>query len=299
MPGCPACGRPAVALGPVSKLTGRRIGRCRSCRAHFWANAAAVARQQPVSEELGAGSTADRYGEWVGIKREQAGPEVWAETAAWLRRSVRVHGERRPVLYDVGAGDGQFLALARDRFGFDVTGNDVVPGAVALAQERYGVDLELGDLGGFGHRTDVDAVTLWCVLAHVDDGDALLRQVHDMLRPGGLLALQTPHWTGVDAGAHVVQRVTRGRVTRLNDRRVGPQHHILHTAASITAQLHRLGFTEVEVLPRGRYTLTAEAYLISMSVPRLLIRPAAWLFDHVAHSRLAPKIVLDVRARRR
>lgn len=293
---CPACCSSPVRLGPASRLTGRRIGRCRSCHAHFWANLDEAPPPPVLTEVPASASTAEGFSKWVGIKREQAGPDAWRETAAWLRDSLAGRTPRR--LYDVGAGDGQFLQIARDEFGFDVTGNDVVAGAVALAKERYDVGLELGDLSELGHHEAFDAVTLWCVLAHVPDADALLGLVHRMLRPGGLIALQTPHWTGADAAAHALQRASDGRVTRVTDRRIARHHRILHTRRSIAAQLHRLGFVDVIAVPQRRYTLTSYAYLASLNPPKWTLRPATWALDRVITSRLAPRIVLDVRARR-
>lgn len=293
---CPACAAAAVKLGPVSHLTGRRIGRCTRCRVHFWANPEQAA---PLAVATAAtSSTAAGFSEWVDLKREQAGPEAWRETAAWLQSSLAGGTQSRPRLYDVGAGDGQFLQIARDEHGFDVCGNEIVPGAVALAKERYDIALELGDLADLDHKEDVDAVTLWCVLAHVPDADALLTQVHRMLRPGGLLALQTPHWTFADAAAHAAQRASRGRLTRVSDRRVARHHRILHTRKSITAQLERLGFTDVEAVPKQRYSLTSRAYLVSLNPPAWTVRPASWVMDRIIRSPLAPRIVLDVRARR-
>lgn len=293
---CPACSKPSVAVGPYSRATGRRIGHCRSCRVHYWANPEEQPPPPIPVETSATSSSAAGFSKWVDIKREQAGPQAWRETAAWLKGSLL--DRPNPRLYDVGAGDGQFLQIARDEFGFEVTGNDIVKGAVALAQERYGVSLELGELSEFDHVQDFDAVTLWCVLAHVEDGEGLLRTVHRMLRPGGLIALQTPHWTAADAAAYGLERITRGGVAKLPDRRIGMHHRVLHTATSITAQLHRLGFTDVHVAPQPRYTLTSYAYLVSMNPPAWTVRPATWLLDRVIRSRVAPRIVLDVRARR-
>jgi 2-polyprenyl-3-methyl-5-hydroxy-6-metoxy-1,4-benzoquinol methylase len=295
MSNCPACARPTVVVGPASRATGRQIHRCRSCGARFWPDHGNESRQQAITVQNAM--SADDYSDWVDIKREQAGPEAWRAATGWMLEVLDT-GARPPDLYDVGAGDGQYLSIARDEFGFRVTGNEVVSGAVALAKSRYGVDLDLGVLGDLDHRDDADAVTLWCVLAHVDDGDALLTEVRTMLRPGGVLFLQTPHWTGADTTAHAVKRLTAGRVSKVPDRRIAQHHWILHTRRSITAQLERLGYVDVVAEPKVRYTLTSRAYLMSMNLPSWTVPPAAWLLDKAVSSRLAPRIVLDVRARK-
>lgn len=295
MPVCPACAGSRIRTGPASGATGRRITACRDCGVHFWADHEAAERQEAI--ELQTELTAEGYSDWVDIKREQAGPEAWRDAITWIRGALPPT-DGAPVIYDVGAGDGHFLSLARDEGGFAVTGNEIAKGAVELAKERYDVDLDLGVLEDLGHVEDVDAATLWCVLAHVPDGDQLLREVHTMLRPGGVLFLQTPHWTAADGAANGVKTLTGGRFSKVPDRRIAQHHWILHTRRSITAQLERLGFTDVVAEPKLRYTLTSRAYFASMNPPQWTIGPASWLLDKAVASRLAPRIVLDVRARK-
>ena len=295
---CPACTGSRVRTGPASTATGRQITACRDCGAHYWSDHESAERldAMAIQEDM----SADDYSDWVSIKRDQAGPDAWRSAIGWILEALprRADAADRPVIYDVGAGDGQFLSIARDEFGFDVTGNEVVPGAVKLAAERHGVTLDLGDLATLGHDSAMDAATLWCVLAHVTDGDQLLRDVHRILKPGGVLFLQTPHWTAADGAANGLKRLTGGRVSKVPDRRIAQHHWILHTRRSITAQLERLGFTDVVAEPKLRYTLTSRAYFASMNPPEWTIGPASWLLDKAVASRLAPRIVLDVRARR-
>lgn len=296
MPHCPACAGSRIRTGPRSGATGRRISTCRDCKVRFWADHRDAAHLEAIAAQ--GEMTADDYSSWVDIKREQAGPDAWQDAARWILEALGPRSGERPRLYDVGAGDGQFLGIARDDFGFAVTGNEIAPGAVELARSRYDVELDLGLLGDLGHQEDMDAATLWCVLAHVPDGDQLLREVHALLRPGGVLFLQTPHWTGADTTALAVKHASRGRVSQVPDRRIAQHHWILHTRASITAQLTRLGFTDVVAEPKLRYTLTSRAYLASMNPPSWTLGPASWLMDKVVSSRVAPRIVLDVRARK-
>ncbi len=296
-PACPACAGPRFRRAVASRATGRRIFCCRDCGVHCWPDHDAAERLDAIATQTEM--SADDYSDWVDIKREDVGPDAWRDAITWISDAFGTSDpDQPPVIYDVGAGDGHFLSVARDEYGFEVTGNEIVAGAVELARERYGVRLDLGDLASLGHVATADAVTLWCVLAHVADGDSLLGDVHAMLRPGGVLYLQTPHWTWADALAHGVKRVTRGRVSQVPDRRIAQHHWILHTRKSITAQLERLGFVDVVAEPKLRYTLTSRAYLASMNPPPWTLGPGSWLLDKAVSSRLAPRIVLDVRARR-
>ena len=126
----------------------------------------------------------------------------------------------------------------------------------------------------------------------------LLRDTLTMLRPGGVLYLQTPHWTRADRAAHALEKLTGGRLSQVPDRRIAQHHWILHTRASITAQLNRLGYVDVVAEPQVRYTLTSQAYLASMNPPGWTLKPMAKALDAAISSGLAPHIVLDVRARK-
>lgn len=290
MNACPACTSTDLALGPASHATGRAIARCRACGATFWGNGSARDAEVIELDEV----SEDDYADWTDLKRGEVGPEAWRAVTARLKDQLPDNA----LVYDIGAGDGGYPALARDEFGFRVSGNDVVEGAVKLAKVRHDVDLELGDISEHGHEADLDAVTMWCVLAHVPDGPKLLADVNAALKPGGLLYLQTPRCSKVDKGAQLLQRATRGRVNKLADRRIAEHHTILHTEKSIRIALERAGFTDIVVEASPRYALTSRAYLASMNPPKWVLEAGSRAMDAVIESRLAPRIVLDVYARK-
>ena len=289
---CPACESRDVRPGPPSRRNEHVVVRCRSCGACWLVNAPAPPPTFTL-EDL----PEDYVDTWVDNKRESVGTGEWERQLRWLQEQLR--DVERPRVYDIGAGDGEFLALARDRFGFDVGGNDILEGAILVAKRRYGIDLDLGDLGALRDVPRVDAVTMWCVLAHTADGPSMVAGAADLLKPGGILFLQTPHRTIADVAFIGAKAATRGRVTRLSDRRLAGHHRILHTRRSITALLERHGFVDVEVTPQARYSLSSEAYLASLRTPRWALGPASKAMDLAVTGPLAPRIVLDVRARKR
>jgi 2-polyprenyl-3-methyl-5-hydroxy-6-metoxy-1,4-benzoquinol methylase len=269
---------------------------CHDCGAQFLVGDV----DQDVAEVIRTDEVSVEYVEtWVDHKREGVGPQAWHDVLTTLVGEVDT-GSRRPRLYDVGAGGGEFLAVARDQYGFEVSGNDIMEGAIAVARERSGIELDLGDLAQLDHVDEYDAVTMWCVLAHVPNGEQLLREVHRLLAPGGVLYLQTPHNTVPDRSLLAARTLTRGRATRLSDRRLaGNGHHrILHTRRSMTRLLERVGFSDVRVVPQPRYSMSSVAYLRSLRAPEPVLRPASWLMDRAVTSPLAPRIVLDVWARK-
>lgn len=290
---CPACTSPRTRRGPSSHRTERVVVSCRACGAQFIPEEAPEPTAVISSDEIDG----EYVSNWVSYKREGIGPEAWRENLVWLREAVESEG-RRPQLYDVGACAGEFLAVARDEFDFEVFGNEILESSLPIAKEMSGVDLELGDLSALGHKDDFDAATLWCVLAHVTDGEQLMQDVFRLLRPGGVVYLQTPHRTIADRAANRLKTLTRGRIAQVPDRRLAGHHRILHTPASITALLERVGFTEIEVVPRVRYSMSSHAYLVSLDVPGWTVRPASWVMDKAVSSGAVPRITLDVRARK-
>lgn len=95
-------------------------------------------------------------------------------------------------LLDVGCGNGGFLSLAK-RAGWDVEGVDFDADAVVAAQSR-GLSVHHGGADVLGHRQNYyDVITICHVIEHVHDPAAVLATLHGMLKPGGILWLDTPN----------------------------------------------------------------------------------------------------------
>ncbi len=118
-------------------------------------------------------------------------------------------------LLDVGCGAGHFLDEMRGARGWQVRGVEPSAGAAQAAQDR-GLDVYPGDLAAAGFPDGAfDAVTLWDVVEHLHDPQAVLSEVRRILRPGGALVLRTPsvdsldarvfgsYWAGLDSPRHI------------------------------------------------------------------------------------------------
>ncbi len=100
-------------------------------------------------------------------------------------------GER---VLEVGCGGGALLELCEER-GAEPVGLDTNQSALRLVRKRQpsasviranGLTLPMQD-------NSLDSVVGQHVLEHLDDGDALLTELHRVLRPGGRVALATPN----------------------------------------------------------------------------------------------------------
>jgi SAM-dependent methyltransferase len=97
----------------------------------------------------------------------------------------------RDRLCDVGCGNGQFLAIAREA-GWQASGIEMNPPAARMVRARgfdvhEGVFEELGDLPW----SVFDVVTSWDSLEHTPDPRLFVERLGRLLRPGGTLALTT------------------------------------------------------------------------------------------------------------
>lgn len=294
---CPGCGSARLIHYPASRKTGRSVLGCRACGLRSWAERNTFGNPHVVAVETeGDRDVVEEYAGYADGKRVDTVDVAWAETLERLRGFVA--GTDQPRLYDVGVGDGAFLKLAEEH-GFTVAGNEVHGGAARLAKERYGYDVAVGDLSELELEPIHDALTMWCVMVHTEDVDQTLENCNKLLKPGGTLFLQTPHWTAADAMALSALRLTGGRVNRIVDRRVAWHHWQLHTRKSIKVLLDRHGFDTFEVKPQGRYSLNSELYMQSLGVPAGIAARSSKAVDFAIKYGPVPRIVLDVYARKR
>jgi 2-polyprenyl-3-methyl-5-hydroxy-6-metoxy-1,4-benzoquinol methylase len=134
-------------------------------------------------------------------------------------------------LLDVGCAYGWFGEVARER-GWDVAGVEAAE-EPASAARNAGLDVVTGTLENVAYpEARFDVVTLWDVLEHVPDIDGFLNEVRRVLKPGGLLALQSPNIRSVmarQAGADWSWLLL--------------PHHVWHfTPSAMKATLERRGF---------------------------------------------------------
>jgi ubiquinone/menaquinone biosynthesis C-methylase UbiE len=126
------------------------------------------------------------------------------EDQMWYFRSLHAHCLRELTrelpaaapaqVLDGGCGTGGFLRrLAAERPAWHLTGVDVSPLACSLARERSQATILLGSLEELPFSDgEFDAVVSADVLYHVGDDRKALRELHRVLRPGGLLVVNVP-----------------------------------------------------------------------------------------------------------
>ncbi|MDX1581744.1 MAG: class I SAM-dependent methyltransferase, partial [Alphaproteobacteria bacterium] len=117
---------------------------------------------------------------------------------------------------DVGAGVGQYL-VALEAQGAKPEGIEVSALRRQFALEKFGLKLHARPVESPCWQTrsgDFDMLTFWDVIEHVNDPLATVRSAWRLLRPGGLLALETPSREVLSYTlSQRCYRLTRGRLS--------------------------------------------------------------------------------------
>jgi len=100
---------------------------------------------------------------------------------------------------EVGCYPGGFLHHLGTRFGYEVSGIDVVPGTDALADTLGGEGVQVGKIwrGDFlteAPRPEFDLVCSFGFVEHFDDPGFVISRHAQWLAPGGLLVVTVPHF---------------------------------------------------------------------------------------------------------
>lgn len=231
LPPCPACGAPTAGWmsAPASEadLPDVALARCDACGTGVTLDPVPADRDV---HETGDYATAAPRGAGLAapllalFDRQRLGFVRWAVPAAG---PGAVHVD--PLLVDAGAGRGRFVAHARASGYRTATGVEPTARGVDVARARHGVRLERATIDDavVGAGGDVDAVTLWHVLEHVDDPGATLDVLRGWLRPGGALVVGVPNldswqarlggdrWYHLDLPRHRTHFTARGLVRLL------------------------------------------------------------------------------------
>ncbi|MGB6307871.1 MAG: class I SAM-dependent methyltransferase [Steroidobacteraceae bacterium] len=142
-------------------------------------------------------------------------------------------------LLDIGFGSGAFLDAAR-AIGWEVSGVDPDSQSVSNALKR-GLNVYQGDLAVLaGESNAFDVITLSHVIEHVHKPIPVLEACHRLLKPGGMLCLETPNIRSL--GRERFQNNWRGLET--------PRHLVIFNRRSLHTALKQVGFTGVRDVSR-------------------------------------------------
>ncbi|MDD5558611.1 class I SAM-dependent methyltransferase [Candidatus Methylomirabilis sp.] len=161
----------------------------------------------------------------------------------WLRTALKYRLPPARVL-ELGSGHGGFVSLLRWA-GFEATGLELSPWVVEFARRRFDVPMLLGPVEDQQiEPRSLDVIAMMDVLEHLPDPTATVRHCSNLLKPNGLLIIQTPRYP---EGKSYQELVTR------NDRfleMLKPMDHVyLFSRHSIREFFTRLGYAHMQFEP--------------------------------------------------
>lgn len=95
-------------------------------------------------------------------------------------------------LLDIGAATGSFISAAKNR-GWDVAGVEISEYAAEQGRKK-GLDIKAGIVENCKfEQNSFDVITMWDVFEHLPDPDKTISYVGNLLKPNGLLVLNSPN----------------------------------------------------------------------------------------------------------
>jgi len=164
--------------------------------------------------------------------------------------SSKVNPKGRRIL-DIGCGYGYFLDMASKR-GWEPSGIEVMQNAVTSSQEKVGLDniiqgkLREAKLSG----DSFDAITIWDVLAIVDNPYDELKECIHLLKEGGIIGIRTRNVVF----QKVIYRLF-GPIRTIASRFGLKEPYVFNkycfSGKSLYALLSRLGFINIKIMKSG------------------------------------------------
>ena len=231
-PRCAICG--SGDARPVFDKAGYRLVRCGSCDLVYVAN-------PPSTEELARiYSFASGYHSELQSRRLE---RLHSAEAQAHQAIVDAHAAPGRVL-DVGCSVGSYLRVARDA-GWDAVGLEFSKDSSEVARSEHGLEVVTGTLGERPFTaSSFDLVTLWDVIEHVPDPLGTMAQVHELLKPGGLVAITTPNIDGLFPRASY----PLARLVRYWPHPEPPHHLFQFSKRTMQRLLEDAGFELVELV---------------------------------------------------
>lgn len=243
---CPVCR--SAAIVPLATLRHMPYDRCGDCGFVF------TNPQAPDSVRAAFYDSAyyTNYRHFEDVRR-QDDPYFSISMYTDPRRLARQVADAEPEsVLDFGCGTGTFLALLRDEFGVEeVDGLEISEEARRLAGRAYG--LEIAATADDLPRSQYDFALLLEVIEHVPDPHAIMAELSDLVRPGGLVLITTPAVDNL-LGRHLPSQCAHY---------TAPSHISLFTEASMERLLDRHSM-RIARLDTDRESGVAAAFIRSL-----------------------------------
>ncbi len=232
---CDLCGSSETRSVLTSASLDGPLVRCAVCGLHYVSVRSAQLAFSQESSSLTAERIRDANVHFSSLPREEERRlnELNARWRLDLIREIRDGGR----LLEVGCGRGEFLKVARDSF--DAFGVEPNPELAADARREASIHEGLIEDTIW---SDFDVAASFHVIEHVDSPSKFVQEIARRLRPGGLVALETP-----DIGSWPY------RLMKARWRQFIPEHYYFFDRNTLHRLLSDNGFEVRQITRVGKY----------------------------------------------
>lgn len=154
--------------------------------------------------------------------------------------ALEKYGTNVASFMEIGCGTGFVLQSIAHRFpAFRLVGSEIFAEGLSFAAERIpGGEFLQMDAREIPFLEEFDAIGAFDVIEHIEEDEPVLQQIHDALKPGGLLLLTVPQhrwlWSAVDDAACHVRRYT---ALELQEKLTAANFDIVRSTSFVTSLL--------------------------------------------------------------
>jgi len=192
----------------------------------------------------------------------------WLQNRLYASRAKKIErlaGGKPGRVLDIGCGRGHLLR-AFQRRGWEVTGSEMSEAAAAYARQQLNLPVHVGKLADLNLPVaSIDAVVMWHVLEHFERANDALREVHRLLRPGGVFLVAVPDFGTLEA------RAARDKWFHLDV----PRHLTHFTSVALIRSLKHAGFQIETISDRS---LEYDFFSATQSFLNWVGLPMNWLY---------------------
>lgn len=231
-------------------------GECSSC------GTLVFVKDMPTDQLLVRDDETDFYGKkyWLEHQLDAFGnPDIHARARHdlternlhWLKTLLRCCLPPAKIL-ELGCSHGSFVALLRQA-GYDASGVEMSPWVVEYGQKTFGVPIAIGPVENLDIPTgSLDVIVLMDVLEHLPDPLTTMAHCMKLLKPGGLLLLQTPKFKQGTSFAAMLEHKDR-----FIEMLIPEEHIYLFSESSVTRLFQQLGAEHIKFEPAifGHYDM--------------------------------------------
>lgn len=161
----------------------------------------------------------------------------------WLKTLMKYKLAPANVV-EIGCAHGSFVALLR-QVGYQASGVEMSPWVVEFGKQTFAIPIEVGPVEDLEIPAgSLDVIALMDVIEHLPDPVATMRHCLQLLKPDGMLLIQTPQFReGMQYDDLLASK------SMFLDQLKADEHLYLFSERSVTEFFHRLGIDHIHFEP--------------------------------------------------